>query len=107
MSTFILKLIYRSFCIGEVKGTNDVRRLISNFLKGSIPASWFSQYSISKSLNVNAWIANLAERCKSVSNYKDIIMQTSVSVHQYWLGGMFSPEAFVTASRQATAQVFI
>lgn len=26
---------------------------------------------------------------------------------QYWLGGMFSPEAFIIATRQTTAQVIL
>lgn len=101
--------VVKSFCVGSIKGTNEIRGLISNFLHGVVPPSWFSQFAASKALNVSTWVSNLGERCKAVSAYKDILLKSNggadASLSQFWLGGMFNPEAFITASRQATAQV--
>lgn len=101
--------LVKNFCLGQIKGTNEIRGLISDFLRGAVPPSWFSQFSASKALNVGSWVSNLGERCNCVSAYKDILVKSDVAsttaTTQFWLGGMFNPEAFITASRQATAQV--
>ena len=72
---------------------------------------WFSQYSVSKALTIGAWITDFSERCKLIPKYGQILSKKEspgVQSHPtFWLGGLFSPEAFITASRQATAQVSV
>jgi dynein heavy chain 1 len=103
--------LYRNFCKGESKATNAIRTLISSISRGTVPNIWFSQYSVSKSLKIGAWIADFSERCKLIPKYGQILSkkETSggLSYPTFWLGGLFSPEAFITASRQATAQVIV
>lgn len=48
-----------------------------------------------------SWITDLAERLRAVNNVAKASPSTPVT---YWLGGLFSSESFITATRQNTAQ---
>ncbi|KAJ3101821.1 hypothetical protein HDU97_001047 [Phlyctochytrium planicorne] len=91
-----LKLV----CEGKVKQTNNSRQLIECLSKGTIPSSW-KRYKVSKSMSLLVWISDLKARldqlseiCKS-QNFRDATV---------WLGGLFLPEAFTTATRQDVSQ---
>ncbi|RXW18442.1 hypothetical protein EST38_g7401 [Candolleomyces aberdarensis] len=86
-------------CRGELKQTNHLRTLISSLTKGTIPDHW-RRYKVSKSMGVSGWIANFARRLKQLD---DIASLDSLSNVEVWLGGLFFPEAFITATRQAVA----
>jgi dynein heavy chain 1 len=51
-------------------------------------------------MGVSGWIANFARRLKQLD---DIASLDSLSHVEVWLGGLFFPEAFITATRQAVA----
>ena len=102
-----MSIVNSAYCRGEIKATNLVRDLLSCFGKGVVPASWRSQ-SASSQLTVGSWIADLAARIKALDRYGGLLQKTSAGSGEecvFWLGGMFAPEAFVTATRQLTAQV--
>ncbi|ORZ40908.1 dynein heavy chain [Catenaria anguillulae PL171] len=88
-------------CEGQLKQTNHLRSLMSALTKGLIPKEWLV-YKVPKAWGVRAWLDDLVHRLDQIrslsalSNY-----QAGVPI---WLGGLFMPEAFITATRQAFAQ---
>jgi len=51
-------------------------------------------------MGVSAWIANFARRLQQLDT---IAMLDNLNNVEVWLGGLFFPEAFITATRQAVA----
>lgn len=49
---------------------------------------------------VSSWIANLAKRLVQLDSIAGVENLNNVEV---WLGGLFFPEAYITATRQAVA----
>ncbi|KAF8665172.1 hypothetical protein AX16_000636 [Volvariella volvacea WC 439] len=86
-------------CQGELKQTNHLRTLMSSLTKGTIPSHW-RRYKVSKAMAVSGWISNFALRLQQLDK-----IATLDSLHnlEVWLGGLFFPEAYVTATRQAVA----
>ncbi|KNC52645.1 cytoplasmic dynein [Thecamonas trahens ATCC 50062] len=88
-------------CRGEMKQTNHIRELLVYLSKGMIPKSWRA-YSVPDSLSVNVFVKDLALRLQQL---EDLAGQASTFGRDgIILGRLFSPEAFLTASRQAAAQ---
>lgn len=93
-------------CEGQRKQTNDIRLLIDNLVKGLIPKSW-NRYKTPAELTVIQWVVDLAERMKQLQTVSNVTNQSGareLKNLKVWLGGLFMPEAFVTASRQYVAQ---
>ncbi|KAJ7171883.1 dynein heavy chain protein 1 [Mycena crocata] len=86
-------------CQGELKQTNHLRTLMSCLTKGTIPDHW-RRYKVSKALAVSGWIADLSRRLAQLDNIAGLDNLNNVEV---WLGGLFFPEAYITATRQAVA----
>jgi dynein heavy chain 1 len=55
---------------------------------------------VNKAMSVSEWILNLARRLVQLDT---IATMDNLSNVEVWLGGLFFPEAFVTATRQAVA----
>lgn len=93
-------------CEGNRKQTNDLRSLIETLVKGVIPKSW-KRYTVPKELTVINWIVDLAERMKQLQNISNITNKNGtkeLKTLKVWLGGLFIPEAYITATRQFVAQ---
>jgi dynein heavy chain 1 len=103
-------------CQGELKQTNHLRTLMSALTKGvlvlrvslwplltkltgTIPDHW-RRYKVNKAMAVSGWIANLARRLTQLDSVAALDNLNNVEV---WLGGLFFPEAYITATRQAVA----
>jgi len=86
-------------CQGELKQTNHLRTLMSSLTKGTIPTHW-RRYKVNKSMSVSEWIPNLARRLVQLNEIAGLDNLGNVEV---WLGGLFFPEAYITATRQAVA----
>jgi len=90
----------KMICNGELKQTNHLRMLLSCLTKAIIPDHW-KKYKISKDISLNAWFVDFASRLQQLeaiakgNNYDDL---------EIWIGGLFSPEAYITATRQTVAQ---
>ena len=69
-------------------------------LLGIIPDHW-CKYKIPKTISLNHWIADLKSRLQQLES---ITRETDFQYLDVWLGGLFMPEAFITATRQAVAQ---
>ncbi|KAF8634008.1 hypothetical protein AX15_001182 [Amanita polypyramis BW_CC] len=86
-------------CQGELKQTNHLRSLMSSLTKGTIPNHW-RRYKVPKVMAVSEWIANFSHRLTQLDTIAGL---DSLSNLEVWLGGLFFPEAYVTATRQAVA----
>jgi len=95
-----------AICAGEKKPTNHHRALIADLAKGIIPKSW-QRYTIPKDITVIQWITDFSERVKQLQAISDGSQQggaASLKNLHLWLGGLFIPEAYITATRQYVAQ---
>ncbi|KAL0081796.1 dynein heavy chain [Phycomyces blakesleeanus] len=93
-------LSLQKVCSGELKQTNHLRQLMDWLNKGLIPDHW-KRYKVPKNISLNVWIADLKLRLAQVEG---IAQEPSFDKCEVWIGGLFIPEAYVTATRQATAQ---
>lgn len=91
-------------CEGAVKQTNQIRALMSDLAKGLVPKAW-KVYKIPDSLSVGQWVVDLAQRLQQFEGLAQLALQgKDLRSARVWMGGLFVPEAFVTATRQAVAQ---
>ncbi|KAI5123747.1 hypothetical protein M0805_000339 [Coniferiporia weirii] len=86
-------------CEGTLKQTNHLRTLLSHLTKGTIPTDWL-RYKVKKMMSISEWIPNLSLRLAQLDRIATLDNFNHVEV---WLGGMFFPEAYITATRQAVA----
>lgn len=85
-------------CDGELKQTNDIRGLLSDLTKGTVPSSW-RRYKC-RNLAAGAWIVDFAQRLAQLAR---IVESGDLGGSSTSLGLLFHPHGFVTASRQAVA----
>ncbi|SCV72617.1 BQ2448_4154 [Microbotryum intermedium] len=86
-------------CDGELKQTNDIRSLMQDLTKGSVPSPW-RRYRC-RDLAAGAWIADFAQRLAQLTRIVESRGQLGSAPTS--LGLLFHPHGFVTASRQAIA----
>jgi dynein heavy chain 1 len=94
-------------CRGEVKQTNHLRSLMSTLSKGGIPKVW-REYPIVEATSLNQWFVDFGARIAQLKIAKPLLAQLDSAQPsqplRVWLGGLFSPEAFITATRQRAAR---
>ncbi|KAF6780273.1 hypothetical protein AHF37_00288 [Paragonimus kellicotti] len=93
-------------CSGERKPTNRHRLLMSDLVKGLIPADW-RRYIVPKGMTVIQWINDFVMRTKQLIAVSETASAGGIAALkeiQVWLGGLFMPEAYITATRQFVAQ---
>ncbi|CAH8838540.1 unnamed protein product [Trichobilharzia szidati] len=93
-------------CSGERKPTNHHRNLMSDLTKGIIPKDW-RRYAFPEGLTVIQWINDFVTRLKQLLQLSESASSSgaaSLRDMQVWLGGLFMPEAYITATRQYVAQ---
>ncbi|KAI1728166.1 dynein heavy chain and region d6 of dynein motor domain-containing protein [Ditylenchus destructor] len=88
-------------CRGEAKQSNHIRSLISALNKGLVPAAW-ARYTTPKAVTSIEWMNDFSSRIIQLSK---LSKSTDLRKTEIWLGGMFSPEAYITATRQLVAQI--
>ena len=71
---------------------------MSDLNQGTVPSHWM-RYKIPKGTSVSMFINNLSKRLEQLEKLGSSI-QTGQGV---WLGGLFQPEAYITATRQTVA----
>lgn len=67
---------------------------------GTIPTHW-RRYKVPKAMSVSEWIPDLVRRLSQLDGITAV--QHNLSNVEVWLGGLFFPEAYITATRQAVA----
>jgi dynein heavy chain 1, cytosolic len=101
----LARVNFRAYCRGEAKTSNFIRETTGALNQGRVPKHWLAQYAVANDISLGAWISDLALRAKGLGDYRAVLSRSGNASGSYWLGGMFVPEAFVTATRQQTAQV--
>jgi hypothetical protein len=103
-----------------MKPTNDIRDLIMCVSKDVIPTSWRAEYPVPGFVILTVWMNQIFTCLKYLSTYTTVLSTattttatttTSTGVTEtmnsrYCLSSMFAPEAYITAIRQQSAQVF-
>lgn len=93
-------------CEGKKKQTNYLRTLINELVKGILPRSW-SHYTVPAGMTVIQWVSDFSERIKQLQNISQAAAAGGAkelkNIH-VCLGGLFVPEAYITATRQYVAQ---
>jgi len=84
---------------GNQKQTNYIRSLMNSINKALIPDSW-RIYSVSDSTSLTAWLVDFIKRIEQLQE----IQKSRNYGGRVWMGGLFNPEAFMTATRQAAAR---
>ena len=82
--------------------------MLSDLVKGILPRSW-RRYTIPVGTTVIQWITDFSLIVKQLQQVSQVVSQGGARELQtvtVWLGGLFNPEAYVTATRQCVAQVF-
>ncbi|KAJ3135949.1 hypothetical protein HK100_002228 [Physocladia obscura] len=87
---------------GKVKQTNHLRALVDWILKGIIPPHW-KKHKTPTSMSLETWIQDLSNRLAQISQISGLESSEYVKT-PIWLGGLFTPEAYVTATMQTVAQ---
>lgn len=93
-------------CTGRRKQTNYHRQLTTALNKGIVPEKW-RRYTVPDGVTVIQWIQDLSDRVHQLQRVADVVKKEQAKglkkVH-VWLGGLFTPEAYITATRQYVAQ---
>lgn len=92
----LIPLTYPILFLGQV------RALVSALVKDAVPVSWKAGL-VQADMGVAAWIDDLAKRLEHLGSVSKAGPKTGADATPFWLGGLFSPDAFVTASRQHVA----
>lgn len=87
-------------CRAERKQSNETRALAFALQKGVVPTNWL-RYTVPKDVTVMDWVVDFSERVKQLIR---IGASQNLKREEVWLGGTFSPEAYITATRQQVAQ---
>lgn len=93
-------------CQAEKKQTNYHRQMVSQLVKGIIPDLW-KAYTVPLGATVIQWVTDFAQRVKQLQEISSQVAQFGASELKnvtVWLGGLFNPEAYITATRQCIAQ---
>ncbi|GBO13876.1 Dynein heavy chain, cytoplasmic, partial [Araneus ventricosus] len=93
-------------CKGEKKQTNFHRSMISDLAKGILPSHWRC-YTVPSGCTVIQWITDFSDRIKQLQKVSTASISGGTSALKnlhVWLGGLFNPEAYITATRQYVAQ---
>ena len=78
-----------------------MRALIYISCAGTVPIAWQGSYKTTKSMTWKNWWPDFLARLQHMNA---IAKDWPVAVSQgIWLGGLFMPEAYITATRQLTA----
>ena len=93
-------------CQGEKKQTNYHRQTLSELVRGILPIPW-RRYTVPSGCTVIQWITDFSHRVQQLQKVSSLVSQAGAKELQsfpVWLGGLFNPEAYITATRQCVAQ---
>jgi dynein heavy chain 1 len=69
-----------------------------------VPKAWL-RYKVPEGIPVASWIVDFGLRVKQLAELEaKIVAGSALKGLHVWMGGLFVPEAYITATRQAVAQ---
>lgn len=71
-------------------------------MKDAVPPSW-TKGLVMATMGAGRWIDDLVKRLRHLEGLTTGGGRTGPDATPYWLGGLFNPDAFVTATRQHVA----
>ncbi|KRZ77608.1 Dynein heavy chain, cytoplasmic [Trichinella papuae] len=91
---------------GNKKPTNHHRDLFAHLNKGLVPETWI-KYTIPSTTTITQWVHDFAERLAQFQLIVDAVSSGRIKnlKNRLWIGGLLSPEAYLTATRQHVAQL--
>lgn len=94
-----------SVCDGLSRQTNHNRTLLTDLPKSVIPSTW-RRYSVPKSMTLAEWIIDLRARLDQLDRItrESCSLGSTLDMAEVILGLLFSPGAYLTATRQSVAQ---
>lgn len=92
-----LKLLLE-MCKGERKSTNVLKSLAEDLHADVIPKRW-RKYNIAN-ISATEWVDDFTKRIEQLSHLSG---SSDYGKRGLWFGGLFFPEAFMTATRQSVA----
>ncbi|KAI9911312.1 hypothetical protein PsorP6_009030 [Peronosclerospora sorghi] len=99
----LLRLV-QQVCAYKMKPSNETRQAMHILYREQVPEQWKQLYRVSNELSLSEWLTDFSRRVRQLS---ELAQMTPSDILQkpggIWLGGFFSPEAFVTAVRQSAA----
>ncbi|KAJ1982313.1 dynein heavy chain [Dimargaris xerosporica] len=92
-------------CEGTLKQTNHLRMLLDCFNKGSPPEHWH-RYKVPADFSLTQWLGDFQQRLAQLDTIANAAKTDAAGLDELpiWFGGLFYPEAYITATRQAVAQ---
>ncbi|CAM9536041.1 unnamed protein product [Choristocarpus tenellus] len=93
----------QKLCKGDIKATNEVRLLMNTLVKDVVPTSWKSGL-VQAAMGAVDWLEDFRKRLAHLEALAESDALAGPSAGPYWLGGLFSPDAFITATRQFVAR---
>jgi Dynein heavy chain C-terminal domain len=79
---------------------------MTSLTSGLVPSAWRAEYPSPTDTGISSWVADLVSRSEALDRYRPMFRtKEAVSGTRYWMGGMFNPHSFITATRQHSAQV--
>jgi dynein heavy chain 1 len=81
-----------------MKQTNELRTLLTDLNRGNVPPHW-AKFKMPRGTSVGQYVTDLCARLAQLER----IATEGAAVGGIWLGGLFQPEAYITATRQAAA----
>uniref|UniRef100_A0A183BLW3 Dynein_C domain-containing protein n=1 Tax=Globodera pallida TaxID=36090 RepID=A0A183BLW3_GLOPA len=82
-------------------GAKLLADLVAALVKSKrVPANWH-QFAVPKGVTALEWMRDFVQR---VEQLKRLSTAENLRLEEVWLGGMFFPEAYITATRQLIAQ---
>jgi hypothetical protein len=89
-------------CDGTMKQTNELRALLTDLNRGNVPKHW-CKFKMPRGTSVGQYITDLCARLAQLERIATNGPSAGGMAMGIWLGGLFQPEAYITATRQAAA----
>lgn len=102
----VLKLLcaVQQVCTYKAKPSNETREAMQTLYQDHVPQPWMQLYRVSDELSLSEWLLDFSQRVHQLNALSKVApTQILQEPNGIWLGGFFSPEAFVTAARQSAA----
>ncbi|POM80188.1 Dynein heavy chain, partial [Phytophthora palmivora] len=101
---FLGNVVVQQVCAYKAKPSNETREAMRTLYREQVPEQWAQLYRVSDDLSLSEWLTDFSRRVHQLNVLAQVapteILQQPDGI---WLGGFFSPEAFVTAARQSAA----